>query len=208
MHPHCGQAGSTVLLKQLAILCLLFCHLLPVIAVLSVPAAAGPQVRAQRERAAPRPEAVQPAPQCQLRPQDLRLWAGPKRGGVGLHDGVRCHAMVPRARAPAQLPGETRGPCRGPLDSALVEMVHANWAPAGLPGERRRPCLGPSDSAQDPKGSTIGTIHIYQEMWSMRTELLLNSQGRRTLLALGLEFSPRFSSSAISSLSCRVPLCV
>ena len=37
--------------------------------------AARPQVRAHRQRAAPRPQALQPAAQRELRPQDLRLWA-------------------------------------------------------------------------------------------------------------------------------------
>ena len=72
--------------------------------VLHIPTTPRPEVRPQRQRAAPGLEAEQPAVKRQLRFENLRLWTRANRPRHdGVHDRVRGHAVVPRPRAVTQL---------------------------------------------------------------------------------------------------------
>ena len=72
--------------------------------VLHIPTTPRPEVRPQRQRAAPGLETQQPAVKRQLRFENLRLWTRANRPRHdGVHDRVRGHAVVPRPRAVTQL---------------------------------------------------------------------------------------------------------
>jgi hypothetical protein len=101
--------------------------------VLPVPDPARAQVHPLRRRDPPRPQAQQPAAQRQLRPQDLRLRAGAPVLRQRHDDGVRGDAVVPRARAAAQLHRLLGGHRR------LVRRLHLHGAhrpPPALPRPR------------------------------------------------------------------------
>ena len=73
------------------------------VAVFRLPAAPRTQVCTLSKRLAQRPQAEQPAAECQMWPEDWGLWAGKDHNWNWLHDGVRRYTVVQSAWAPAQL---------------------------------------------------------------------------------------------------------
>lgn len=91
------------------------------VAVFRLPAAPGTQVCTLGKRLAQRPQAEQPAAECQMWPQDWRLWPGKDHNWNWLHDGVRRYTVVQSAWTPAQLLRVYSG------DWYVVGRLHLRW---------------------------------------------------------------------------------